>query len=54
MEKGSLLRQTFPQGWGSAKNLAFLLLEAWRNLRLSPDEWASLYGGRYQIRFDIS
>lgn len=54
MEKGSLLRQTFPQGWGSAKNLAFLLLEAWRNLRLSPDEWVSLYGGRYQIRFDTS
>ena len=54
MEKGSLLRRAFPQGWGSAKNLAFLLLEAWRNLRLSPDEWISLYGGRYQIRFDSS
>jgi hypothetical protein len=54
MEKGSLLRQTFPQSWGSAKNLAFLLLEALRNLRLSPDEWVSLYGGRYQIRFDTS
>jgi hypothetical protein len=54
MEKGSLLRQAFPQGWGSAKNLAFRLLEAWRNLRLSPDEWISLYGGRYQIRFDSS
>jgi hypothetical protein len=54
MEKGSLLRQAFPQGWGSAKNLAFRLLEAWRNLRLSLDEWVSLYGGRYQIRFDTS
>lgn len=54
MEKGSLLRQAFPQGWGSARNLAFLLLEAWRNLRLNPDEWVSLYGGRYQIRFDTS
>ena len=54
MEKGSLLRQAFPQGWGSSKNLAFRLLEAWRNLRLSPDEWVSLYGGRYQIRFDSS
>ena len=54
MEKGSLLRQAFPQGWGSSRNLAFRLLEAWRNLRLSPDEWVSLYGGRYQIRFDSS
>lgn len=54
MEKGSLLRQAFPQGWGSSKNLAFRLLEAWRNLPLSPDEWVSLYGGRYQIRFDSS
>ena len=54
MEKGSLLRQAFPQGWGSSRNLAFRLLEAWRNLRLSPDEWVSLYGGRYQIRFDTS
>ena len=54
MEKGSLLRQAFPQGWGSSRNLAFRLLEAWRNLRLSPDGWVSLYGGRYQIRFDSS
>lgn len=54
MEKGSLLRQAFPQGWGSSRNLAFRLLEAWRNLRLSPDEWLYLYGGRYQIRFDSS
>ena len=54
MEKGSLLPRVFPKGWGSSKNLAFLLLEAWRNLRLNPDEWLSLYGGRYRIRFDSS
>ena len=33
--KGSLLKRTFPAGFGSAKNLAFRLLEAWRNCRMS-------------------
>lgn len=54
MEKGSLFRNTFPQGVGSLKNIAFRLLEAWRNLRLSFADFCSLYGGRYQIRFDTS
>jgi hypothetical protein len=31
---GSLLRQGFPDGLRTAKNLAFRLLEAWRNLSL--------------------
>jgi hypothetical protein len=54
MEKGSLFRQAFPQGVGSLKNIAFGLLEAWRNLRLPPRAFYALYSGRYQIRFDTS
>jgi len=54
MEKGSLFRNAFPNGVGSLKNIAFRLLEAWRNLRLSPSGFISLYKGRYYIRFDSS
>jgi hypothetical protein len=54
LEKGSLFRKAFPNGVGSLKNIAFRLLEAWRNLRLSPAGFYSLYSGRYQIRFDSS
>jgi hypothetical protein len=54
MEKGSLFRKAFPKGVGSLKNIAFRLLEAWRNLRLSAAGFCSLYKGRYQIRFDSS
>jgi len=54
MEKGSLFRKAFPQGVGSLRNIAFRLLEAWRNLRLSPKAFHNLYSGRYQIRFDTS
>jgi hypothetical protein len=54
MEKGSLFRKTFPNGVGSLRNIAFRLLEAWRNLRLSPVAFHQLYNGRFQIRFDSS
>jgi hypothetical protein len=54
IEKGSLLRTAFPNGLGSHKNIAYRLLEAWRNLRLSPSGFHSLYNGRFQIRFDSS
>ncbi|MGD8402572.1 MAG: hypothetical protein PVJ21_02855, partial [Anaerolineales bacterium] len=54
MEKGSLFRQAFPQGVGSLRNIAFRLLEAWRNLRLSLRAFCSLYNGRCHIRFDSS
>ncbi|MCJ7703625.1 MAG: transposase family protein [Anaerolineales bacterium] len=54
IEKGSLFRKAFPNGVGSLKNIAFRLLEAWRNLRISPAGFRSLYSGRYQIRFDSS
>jgi RimJ/RimL family protein N-acetyltransferase len=51
---GSLFRQAFPKGVGSAKNLAFRLLEAWCNLRCAPAEVLALGAGRFQIRFDTS
>ncbi|MCP4362578.1 MAG: hypothetical protein GY796_31620, partial [Chloroflexi bacterium] len=54
VEKGSLFRQAFPKGVGSLKNIAALFLEAWRNLRLSKAGFMSLFGGRFQIRFDSS
>jgi len=50
-EKGSLLRRAFPNGVGSAKNIAFRLLEAWRNLRVDTDQMRQLLGDRRQIRF---
>ncbi|MFC2171704.1 transposase family protein [Acidobacteriota bacterium] len=52
--KGSLLKEVFPKGVGSSKNLAFLLLEAWRNSPLSPDAYQALVTTRFQIRFDTS
>jgi len=50
-EKGSLFRRAFPDGVGSAKNIAFRLLEAWRNLRVSPQRLRQLPKTRRQIRF---
>jgi hypothetical protein len=51
IEKGSLFRQAFPAGVGSAKNIAFRLLEAWRNLRLSAHRIQEMRDARLQIRF---
>ena len=54
LAKGSLLRQVFPQGVGALKNLAFYLLEAWRNARLPPETGRALVTHRFQIRLDTS
>ncbi|MFN2249597.1 MAG: hypothetical protein ACK2U4_21090 [Candidatus Promineifilaceae bacterium] len=51
IEHGSLFRKAFPKGVGSAKNIAFRLLEAWRNLRLSLADFQQLLDNRIQIRF---
>ena len=51
IEKGSLFRKAFPAGVGSAKNIAFRLLEAWRNLRLSANQIQRMLDARRQIRF---
>jgi hypothetical protein len=49
--KGSLLHKSFPARFGSAKNLAFRLLEAWRNAPLSRAAFEALTQKRLQIRF---
>ena len=49
--KGDLLKKAFPTGFGSAKNLAFRLLEAWRNARLTKDAVDTMRYPRLQIRF---
>jgi hypothetical protein len=54
IEKGSLFRKAFPAGVGSAKNIAFRLLEAWRNLRIQPEHLHQVLSGRVQIRLDSS
>lgn len=48
---GSLFRQACPAGVGSAKNLAWRLLEAWRNARLSSQLIQDWLSSRIQIRF---
>ncbi|MBL7205691.1 MAG: hypothetical protein ISS63_15400 [Desulfobacteraceae bacterium] len=51
LEKGDLLKKAFPAGFGSGKNLAFRLLEAWRNARLTKDAIEAMLRARFQIRF---
>lgn len=51
IQRGSLFRRAFPKGVGSAKNIAFRLLEAWRNLRLHPQAIQAMRDARIQIRF---
>ena len=50
-ERGSLFRKAFPSGVGSAKNIAFRLLEAWRNFRLTDEQLHHMLSVRVQIRF---
>jgi len=51
IQKGSLLKQVCSGGFGSAKNLAFRLLEAWRNASLSAAAISAILRSRLQIRF---
>lgn len=51
LEKGSLFRKAFPDGVGSAKNIAFRVLEAWRNLRVSASRIQQLLDARRRISF---
>ena len=51
IEHGSLFRNAFPSGVGSAKNIAFRLLEAWRNFRLTDEQLHHILSVRVQIRF---
>ena len=52
--KATLLKRDFPAGFGSAKNLAFRLLEAWRNARMTQADITAALQKRFQIRFDSS
>ena len=52
--KANLLQRDFPNGFGSAKNLAFRLLEAWRNIHVTQADITAVLQKRFQIRFDSS
>jgi len=52
--KATLLKRDFPDGFGSAKNLAFRLFEAWRNARMAQTDIRAVFQKRFQIRFDSS
>jgi hypothetical protein len=52
--KSNLLKGDFPGGFGSAKNLAFRLLEAWRNASMTQADIIAVFQKRFQIRFDSS
>jgi hypothetical protein len=54
IQYGSLFRKAFPVGVGSAKNLAFRLLEAWRNVRLCVADIQLMLTAHLQIRLDTS
>jgi len=54
LHKATLLKKDFPNGFGSAKNLAFRLLEAWRNARMTQANITAALQKRFQIRFDSS
>jgi len=51
LNKGSHLKKSFPAGFGSEKNLAFRLLDAWRNTRLAKKTIEAMLNARFQIRF---
>ncbi|RQW82068.1 MAG: hypothetical protein EHM79_19045 [Geobacter sp.] len=52
--KGSLLKNIFPRGCGSAMNLARFILEAWRTIRLTCEVMQEICNCRFQIRFNSS
>jgi hypothetical protein len=54
IQRGSLLKKIFPHGPGSHGNLAFLLLEGLRSLRITPQFMNDITQSRVQIRFDTS
>jgi hypothetical protein len=51
LTRGSLMKQWFPGGMGSAKNVGFRLLEAWRNAHLTGGMLQWITQWRFQIRF---
>jgi hypothetical protein len=53
-ERSSLFKHSFPRGFGSLKNIAFRLLEAWRNAPATPVLLNPALAPRCQIRLDSS
>jgi hypothetical protein len=51
IEKGSLFKKAFPAGFGSSKNIALRLLEAWRNAHLAREYIENTMRIQAQIRF---
>ena len=54
MVAGSLFKKYFPRGFGSLRNFAERLREAWRNSLLHEQVLDLLDQLRFQIRFDTS
>jgi hypothetical protein len=54
MIRGDLLKKYFPRGFGSLKNFARRLEEAWRNSLMASQVLDLLDQLRFQIRFDTS
>jgi len=50
LNKSTLLKANFPKGFGSAKNLAFRLLEAWRNAKMTQNDIMAALQKRFQIK----
>jgi hypothetical protein len=54
LHQTNLLKRQFPGGFGSVKNMAFRLLEAWRNAHITKIDIDAALQKRFQIRFDSS
>jgi hypothetical protein len=54
MVASNLFKKYFPRGFGSLKNFAERLREAWRNSLLNEQALALLDQARFQIRLDTS
>lgn len=53
IQHGSLFRNPFPHGFGSAKNLAAEILEAVRRIGMSTQDFNRILAQRIQIRFPV-
>lgn len=54
VERGNWFKKIIPEGLGGLKNIAFRLLEDWRNGEISEEYWKKIQEQRIQIRFDTS
>jgi hypothetical protein len=55
LERGSLFKKAFPKGFGSLKNLARRILDAWRYARhVTRETLSQLFGQRIQVHINTS